>query len=59
MPWVESPDEVDEEFIQFIKSYHSVSRPAVMELLDENTDKDIFIFKNREDADGVLSRLLR
>lgn len=45
MPWVELPDEVDEDFIQFIKNYNIVSRPTVMELLAEYTDKDIFVFK--------------
>lgn len=59
MPWVELPDEVDEEFIQFIKNYNIVSRPTVMELLAEYTDKDIFVFKNREEADEFLSQLLR
>ncbi|OFK61209.1 adenylate kinase [Globicatella sp. HMSC072A10] len=59
MPWVELPDEVDEEFIQFIKNYNIVSRPTVMELLSEYTDKDIFVFKNREEADEFLSQLLR
>ncbi len=59
IPWVELPDEVDEEFIQFIKNYNIVSRPTVMELLSEYTDKDIFVFKNREEADEFLSQLLR
>lgn len=59
MPWIELPDEVDEEFIQFIKNYSIVSRPTVMELLAEYTDKDIFVFKNREEADEFLSQLLR
>lgn len=57
MPWVESHDDVDEEFIQFIKNYNIVSRPTVMELLNEYKDKDIYIFKNREEADKFLAQL--
>ena len=59
MPWVESSDDVDEKFIQFIKDYNIASRPTVMELLKEYADKDIFVFKNREEADEFLSQLLR
>jgi len=59
MPWVESSDNVDEEFIQFIKNYNIVSRPIVMKLLAKYTDKNIFIFKNRNEADEFLSQLLR
>lgn len=59
IPWVESPDDVDGEFIQFIKDYNIVSRPVVMELLDQYSEKDIYIFKTREEADGFLSELSR
>lgn len=59
MPWVESPEDVDEEFIQFIKDYKIVSRPTVLELLNEYANKNIYIFKNRKEADEFLSQLLR
>lgn len=52
MPWIET--EEDEEFIEFIKNFKSQSRPDIMELLDRYSDKDIYIFKNREEADGFL-----
>lgn len=48
MPWVETED--DEEFIEFIKSYETESRPKVMELLKKYGDKNIFVFKSREEA---------
>lgn len=35
MPWFESLDENDEEFISFIKEYNITSRPKVMELLNK------------------------
>ena len=55
MPWVE--DEVDEEFIEFIKDYNSSSRPIVMELLEKYSGKDIFVFENRSEAEEYLREL--
>ena len=59
IPWIELPDYVDEEFVQFVKNYNTTSRPIVMELLNNYTDKDVFIFKNREEADEFISQLSR
>lgn len=59
MPWVESSEDVDEEFIQFIKDYNIASRPTVMALIKEYFEKDIYIFKNREEAEEFLSQFLR
>lgn len=58
IPWVESSDVVDEEFIQFIRNYNIASRPTVMELLNEYKDKNTYIFKTREEADEFLSNIL-
>ncbi len=57
MPWTENVDEEDAEFIEFIKNYNSDSRPAVMELLDKYSHKDICIFRSRNEADGFLKQL--
>ncbi|NLM05418.1 MAG: adenylate kinase [Tissierellia bacterium] len=57
MPWVDSEDHIDEEFIMFIKSFNDESRPAVIDLLNKYKDKDIYIFKSREEADRYLSKL--
>lgn len=56
MPWVE-PEEDDEEFIEFIKSYDSQSKPKVMELLDKYSYKDIHIFKSRNEAEIFLHEI--
>lgn len=56
MPWIES-DEADTEFIEFIKNYNSQSRPQVMELLDRYSDKNIFIFKHRAEANTFLNSI--
>lgn len=52
MPWIET--EEDAEFIEFIKNYNTESRPKVLELLNKYSEKNIIIFKNREDADTYL-----
>ena len=57
MPWVEPTDDVDEEFVEFIKNYNFESRPVVMELLDKYADKEIIIFKSRDEADNFLREL--
>lgn len=57
MPWVELLEEEDSEFIEFIKSYNSVNKPIVMDLLNKYEEKDIFIFKSRDEADEYLSKI--
>ncbi|MBP3339828.1 MAG: adenylate kinase [Lachnospiraceae bacterium] len=57
MPWIE--DEDDEEFIEFIKDYNVSSRPVVMGLLEKYSDKDIFVFKSRSEADEYLDKMRR
>ena len=54
MPWIEKSDEEDAEFIEFIKNYNSQSRPEVMALLDKYSDREIYIFKSRDEADEFL-----
>ena len=55
MPWIET--EEDEEFIEFIKSYNEQQKPKVLELLEKYSDRNIIIFRNREQADEFLSLL--
>lgn len=55
MPWVET--EEDTEFIEFIKNYNEQNRPKVMELLQKYSDKNIFVFSSREQADEYLTKL--
>ncbi len=57
MPWIET--EEDAEFIEFIKSYNSQSRPKVLELLKRYRDKEVFIFTNRSQADEFLAKIQR
>ena len=57
MPWIEKSDEEDAEFIEFIKNYNSQNRPKVMALLDKYSDREIYIFKSRNEADEFLNKL--
>ena len=54
MPWIET--EEDGEFIEFIKSYSEQEKPKVLELFIKHSDKNIVVFKNREQADSFLNR---
>ena len=54
MPWIET--EEDAEFIEFIKNYNEQQKPKVLELLKKYSDKNIIIFKSREEADAFLNR---
>lgn len=52
IPWVET--EEDAEFINFIERFNTQSRPQIIELLEKYSDKKLFVFKNREEADKFL-----
>lgn len=53
MPWIET--EEDAEFIEFIKSYNEQQKPRVIDLFEKYGDKNIIIFKSREEADELLN----
>ena len=57
MPWFEAEDEEDEEFMEFVRNYHAQNRPQVMELLEKYSDKNIIVFKNREEASMFLEKM--
>lgn len=54
MPWSEKSDEEDFEFLDFVKNYHLKNRLQVIELLDRYSDKKIYVFKNRSEANDFL-----
>lgn len=57
MPWIESENEEDTEFIEFVKNFNSESRPQILDLLNKYSDKVIYIFKNRGEADRFLNQV--
>ena len=53
MPWIET--EEDAEFIEFIKSYNEQQKPGMLKLFEKYCDKNIIIFRSREQADAFLN----
>lgn len=57
MPWVET--EVDEALLEFIRNYNTKSKPKVLELLKKYNEKDIIVFKSRNEADDYISKVIK
>ncbi len=55
MPWIETQE--DAEFIEFIKNYNEQQKPKVLGLLEKYSDKNIIIFKSREQANEFLIQI--
>ena len=55
MPWLET--EEDAEFIEFIKNFETNNRPQIIELLNKYSNKNIYIFKTRSEAQNFLNKL--
>ena len=47
IPWVESPDEIDEEFVNTVLNYNMVDRTVVIERIEKYSDREIHIFNTR------------
>ena len=56
MPWIEN-DTSDEEFISFINSYNSQSRPEVISLLKKYSEKNVIVFHSRKESEEYLKSL--
>ena len=59
MPWVESPDEIDVEFVNKVLNYNTVDRPVVLERIEKYSDREIHIFSTRAEAEEFLGGLRR
>jgi len=57
MPWVESPDDVDEDFVAFVKNFETETRPTVLELLARYGDRTIISLRSRQEAEDYLRTL--
>ena len=55
MPWTETED--DGEFIEFIKNFNTHSKPKILELMEIYSDKNVIIFKNREELNAYLNKI--
>ena len=56
MPWIEKEGEIDEDFMDMIRNYRTDARPNVLRLLEKYKDKNIVIFRTREEAAAYLNR---
>ena len=52
MPWVE--DGEDEEFMMFIASFETETKPRILELLKKHPHKTVLTFRTRAEADKYL-----
>ena len=52
MPWIETED--DKEFIDFIRSFNAQVRPELLKILQKYSDKKIYVFKSRDEANHFL-----
>ena len=55
MPWVET--EEDKEFVDFVRSFITDSRPKIVELLENINGKAVVQFKNRDDIVSYLKKM--
>ena len=56
IPWI-SNEEDNLKLIEFAKSYNLQCRPEIFELLDKYSHKNIYILKNRDEADKFLNQV--
>ena len=55
MPWIETEEDV--EFTEYVKTFNIHSRPKILELIKEYSDKEVFTFITRREVDEYLSGL--
>ena len=55
MPWIET--EFDPEFKKQIEEFPTTTLPAIYELLEKYNDRNITVFKSRQEADIYLKTL--
>ena len=57
MPWVETEETFEGEFKQWIQEFSDESLPEIYQLLEKYKDKEVVIFKSREEANFYLENL--
>ncbi|MDE5742139.1 MAG: adenylate kinase [Oscillospiraceae bacterium] len=55
MPWIEN--ELDEEFRQWIVDFPKEKLPEIYQMLDKYSEKNVIIFKSRQETDEYLQKL--
>lgn len=57
LPWIETEDTLEGGFLQWIEDFSEKQLPEIYSLLKRYSDKEIVVFKSREEA-GVFISLL-
>ena len=57
LPWLET--ELESEFKLFIEEFPEKTLPYIYELLNKYKDKNVVIFKSREEADNYINEVKR
>lgn len=55
MPWIE--EEEDAEFMEFIQSFSQTSRPKILALIEQYSEKSTIILSNREAVQNFLDSI--
>ncbi len=56
LPWLEK--ELDPEFKKFVEDFPEDTLPYIYELLEKYNDRNIFVFKSREEAESYLKSFI-
>ena len=56
IPWVETTNP-DPEFIAFVENFQQEGRIQILNLLSQHTQKNVFIFRTRDEATNFLKEL--
>lgn len=57
LPWIETEDTLEGGFLQWIEDFSEKQLPEIYSLLKRYSDKEIVVFKSREEADAFISLL--
>lgn len=57
LPWVETEETLEDGFQKLIEEFSGIQLPKIYELLEKYNDKNIMIFKSRDEADIYLSKI--
>ena len=58
LPWVEGSDSgEDAKFQEYVRAYASERRPSTLALLEKYSDKEIIVFRSREEINAYLGSL--
>lgn len=54
LPWIEEGE--DEEFLKFICNFEQETKPKILSLFEKYPEKEIYIFKTRQEAEDFIKK---